>query len=84
MISTTTAAIAAVSSVFGLWAAALASNVALVLAVALPFKWLWNASLPALFSATHITYAQSSALLGVILLARVIVRGVKLKLDFRA
>lgn len=75
---------AGVIAAAGLWVGILVANVALVLAVALPHKWLWNAALPALFSATHITYTQSSALLGVILLTRVIIRGVKLKLDFRA
>jgi hypothetical protein len=57
-------------------------NVVLVLVIGLPFKWLWNTALPALLSVPPITYTQASGLLGLILLVRVILRGVKLKLDF--
>jgi len=68
----------------GLCAGMLAANVASVLVIGLPFKWLWNAALPALFSAPHITYTQASALLGLVVLLRIIIKGVKLKLDFYA
>lgn len=62
----------------------LVANVAMVLVIGLPFKWLWNTALPPLFSTPRITYGQASALLGLILLVRVIIKGVKFELGFRA
>jgi hypothetical protein len=66
----------------GLCVGMLATNVVMVLVIGLPFKWLWNAVMPSILSAPNITYAQSAYLLGLILLVRVVVKGVKLKFDF--
>ena len=66
----------------GLFAGMLAINVGMVLVIGVLFKWLWNTALPPLFSAPCITYGQASSLLGLILLVRVVIRGVKLKLNF--
>lgn len=68
----------------GLWTGMLALKVALVLVIGLPFKWRWSAALPSLISVRYITYAQGVGVLGLILLARAIVRGMKLKLAFNA
>ncbi len=72
-----------VIATIGLFASMLAINVAMVLVIGVLFKWLWNTALPPLISVPRITYGQASALLGLILLVRVVIQGVKLKLNFR-
>lgn len=83
MISKKTSAIAAVSSMLGLWTTMLVCNGALVLGLGFPFKWIWNALLPALFASPQISYLQAAGLLGLVALLRNIILGVKVRADFR-
>jgi hypothetical protein len=62
-----------------LFAAVLAANVASVLFLALPFKWLWNALLMQVIPVSPIGYLQSTGLLGLVMIVRIVINGVSIK-----
>lgn len=82
MIVSKTTFLASLFSMLGFGCGLLAANAGLVLVLALLFKWLWNAALPSLVNVPRISYVQASELLGLALVMRIVLRGVKLK--FRA
>jgi hypothetical protein len=59
----------------GLFALSLTLHVAGVLLLALPFKWLWNASLTPVFLISRLTYLQSVGLIGLVAIVRLVVVG---------
>jgi len=66
-----------------IFVAAVAANVAAILVLALPVKWLWNALLPRTLSVLHADYSQSVAFLGLLMIIRVAVKGVSVKAQMR-
>jgi hypothetical protein len=72
-----------VLTLLALFSVSLPVNAALVLLAALPFKWLWNVTLPAIFSLPHLDYVQSAGLLGLIAIVQITVKGVEIRAKLR-
>ena len=61
-----------------------ATTLALVLAIAVPFMWLWNAVPAVVFNAPVLGYWQTVGLLVLITLVRTVADGVKLSVKLRS
>ncbi len=59
------------------------ASAAIVLIVALPFKWLWNAVLPGLFSFPSLGYWQAVGMLALATLGRMAVTGAGIELKLK-
>ena len=60
-----------------------ALNLAIVVAAAFPFKWLWNVTVPGIFSFPAISYFQAFGLLALTMIIKLVAAGVKISASLR-
>lgn len=67
-----------------LFSLGLALYSALIAVLALPFQWVWNFTLPAIFRLPSLNYSQAVALLTLIALVVTVAKGVKLHANLKS